>query len=81
MASEKEANSARERYSDLLRKLGAHSIAVDERKRGGEKSFAVIAFFDRKPSKAVPETLEVRSGKRTVEVPLVAEIMKTPSAE
>jgi hypothetical protein len=81
VASEKEANSAREHYSDLLRKLGAHSIAVDERKRDGEKSFAVIAFFDRKPSRDIPESLEVKSGKRTVDVPLVVEVMKMPSAE
>lgn len=81
MASEKEANLAREHHSDFLRKLGAHSIAVDEIKRKGEKGFAVIAFFDRKPTRDVPETLEVRSGKRTMDVPLVVEIMKMPSAE
>lgn len=73
MASEREANLARDRYSDFLRGLGAHAIAVDEVKRGGEKTFAVIAFFEHKPSGA-PRTLEVRSGKRTTAVPLVVRV-------
>ena len=70
MASEKEANAAREQYSDFLRELGAHGIAVDEVKRGGEKTFAVIAYCDEKPTGAVPKQLEIKRGKRTVEVPL-----------
>lgn len=81
MASEKEANLAREQHSDLLRKLGAHSIGVDEIKRKGEKGFAVIAFFEHQPSKKVPETLEVKGGAQTLAVPLVVEIMKMPSPE
>ena len=81
MASEKEANRAREQHSDFLRQLGAHSIAVDEIKSRGEKSFAVVAFFARKPAEPLPETLEVTSGKRKLAVPLVAQIMKMPSPE
>lgn len=81
MATEKEANLAREHHSDFLRQLGAHSIGVDEIKRKGEKGFAVIAFFNKKPTKPIPETLEVKSGKRTLDVPLVAQIMKMPSPE
>jgi hypothetical protein len=81
MASEKEANLARAKHSDFLRRLGAHSIGVNEFKRKGEKGFAVIAYFARKPAKAVPQTLEVKTGKRTISIPLVVQIMKMPSAE
>jgi hypothetical protein len=81
MASEKEANLARAEHSDFLRRLGAHSIGVNEFKLDGEKGFAVIAFFERKPAKAVPQTLEVQSGSRTLNVPLVVQIMRMPSAE
>jgi hypothetical protein len=81
MASEKEANLARAQHSDFIRGLGAHSIGVDECKHQGESGFAVIAFFDRKPSKKIPPTLKVKSGKRTLDVPLEVEIMKMPSAE
>jgi len=70
MATEREANLAREQYSDFLRELGAHAIAVDEVKQKGEETFAVIASFEKKPEKA-PKTLEVRRGRRTVNVPLV----------
>lgn len=75
MASEREANLGREQYSDFLRELGAHAIAVDEVSRKGEKTFAVVAYFEKKPQDA-PPTLKVRSGKRTVEVPLAARVME-----
>ena len=78
MASEKEANLARAEHSDFLRKLGAHSISVDESR---SKGFFVIAFFERKPAKEIPQTLSVKSGKRTLNVPLVVELMKMPSPE
>lgn len=81
MASEKEANRARDEHSDFLRRLGAHSIAVDEIKQGRQKSFAVVAFFAHKPAVPIPETLEVTSGRRKLAVPLVAQIMKMPSPE
>lgn len=73
MTSEKEANLAREQYSDFLRGLGAHAIAVDEVKRKGQKTFAVVAFFTQQPED-VPGTLEVKRGKTTLAVPLVARI-------
>lgn len=70
MASEKEANAAREQHSDFLRQLGAHAIAVDEVRRGGEKTFAVVAYFDHDPAAPVPKQLEIKRGKSTVSVPL-----------
>jgi hypothetical protein len=73
MASEKEADLAREQHSDFLLELGAHGITIDEVKRKGEKSFAVVAFFEQKPDE-VPDTLRVQIGKKTFEVPLIARI-------
>ncbi|MCM3872922.1 MAG: hypothetical protein ND895_19755 [Pyrinomonadaceae bacterium] len=73
MASEKEADLAREQHSDFLTDLGAHGVTIDEVKRKGEKSFAVVAFFEQKPDE-VPDTLKIQSGKRTLEVPLVARV-------
>lgn len=73
MASEREANLAREQYSAFLRGLGAHAIMVDQVKGKGDKTFSVIALFQKKPDR-VPATLEVKSGKRTVQVPLVARV-------
>lgn len=73
MATEKQANLARERYSNSLHGMGAHAIAVDEIKRKGEKTFAVVAFFEHKPDN-IPQTLQVRTRKRTLEVPLVARV-------
>jgi len=76
MANLEEANQARNQHSDLLRKLGAHAIAVDEIKRSGRSTFAVIAFFEKEPTKDLPQSLEVKSGKQTVQVPLVARVVE-----
>ena len=73
MASEKEADLAREQNSDFLAGLGAHGVTIDEVKRKGERSFVVIALFEQKPDE-VPDTLEVQIGKRTLQVPLVARV-------
>jgi hypothetical protein len=75
MTTEREANLARTQHADFLRQLGAHAIAVDEVKRKGDTDFAVIAFFEAKPDD-VPRTLEVKSGKKTLEVPLVARVQE-----
>lgn len=81
MATEKEANLGREQFSDYLRKLGAHSIAVDVLKGTRGKSFAIVAYFDKRHAQAVPQTLKVKIGSRTLDVPLVIGIMKRPSPE
>lgn len=81
MASEREANRARDEHSDFLRRLGAHSVAVYEIEARGHKGFAVIAFFARKPEGPLPESLEITSGKRKLAVPLVAQVMKPPAPE
>lgn len=73
MASEKEADQAREQHSDYLRDLGAHGITIDEVRHKGEKSFAVVAMFEKKPAD-MPDELNVTSGKKTLKVPLVARV-------
>ena len=80
MASEMEANAARDQHSEFLRRLGSHAIAVDEVSVKGEKTFAVVAHFAEKPPN-VPRSLEIRSGTRTLEVPLVARVTKKFRAE
>lgn len=80
MANEKEANLAREQHADFLHQLGAHGVTIDELNTGGEKTFAVIALFDQKPDE-MPETLEVKRGKKTLTVPLVARIAEKFKAE
>jgi hypothetical protein len=70
MASLEDAELARRQCSDYLRELGAHAIAVDELKQRGGESFSVVAYFDKKPSQPVPKFLEVKSGKKTLKVPL-----------
>ena len=73
MANEEEANLAREQHADFLRDLGAHGITIDEVKHSGKQTFAVVAMFDRAP-KEIPNTLQLRRGKKTLDVPLVARV-------
>lgn len=75
MANEKEANLAREQFSDYLRDLGAHGLTVDEIKRKGQKSFALIAYFE-EPPETLPKQLEIKKGKGICEVPLIARVME-----
>jgi hypothetical protein len=81
MASEKEANRARAEHSEFLKNLGAHSIGIEEIKLKGAKGFAVVAFFDRKPEKGIPQSLNIKIGNRRLAVPLIAALMKMPSIE
>ena len=78
MATEKEANKAREKHSDYLRKLGAHAILVDKVKRGKKDSFGVIAFCEEKPSGPVPDELEIESDGEKKKIPFAVRV--TPMA-
>jgi hypothetical protein len=73
MASENQANLAREKHSDFLQNLGAHSIGVDEIEKGGKKSFVVVAYTQENPDK-FPNELEIKSGNSTLKVPLIAKL-------
>ena len=63
----------RPRNAERLRTLGAHAIAVDEVTHRGKRTFGIIAYFEREPER-LPETLEVKCGKKSVRVPLVAKV-------
>ena len=86
MATEKEANRAREKHSDYLTSLGAHAILVDKMRRGrggkgkdeSDEDFCVIAFVKQKPSEPVPKELEIESGGKKKKIPLALKI--TPMA-
>ena len=78
MATEKEANKARDKHSDYLRELGAHAILVDKIKRGKQDTFGVIAFCEAQPSGDVPKELEIESGGEKKKVPFAVRI--TPMA-
>jgi hypothetical protein len=78
MATEKEANKARDEHSDFLRGLGAHAILVDKVKRGKEDTFGVIAFCEQPPSGPVPKELEIESGGEKKKVPFAVRV--TPMA-
>src|SRR5262249_27104531 len=75
MATEREAELAREQHADDLRRLGAHAIAVDEVGQPGDKDYAVMAYFENNPT-GIPSTLEVKSGKKKLTVPLVARVQQ-----
>ena len=74
MATEKEANLAREQHSKTLLQLGAHSIGVDEFDDAGQKTFGVVAFMHKKPDN-LPTHLSVKSGNQTFTVPLIAKVI------
>jgi hypothetical protein len=78
MATEAEAHRAREQHSDYLKDSGAHAIAVDKIRRGGEDTFGVIAFYEKEPHVPLPDSLEIEQDGKSQSVPLVT--MITPRA-
>lgn len=58
MISEQDANLARDKYSEELRKLGAHAILVDKIKVKGANTFAVIVYVE-KNAGTIPRNLSV----------------------
>ena len=77
MATEAEAHQAREQHSDYLKDSGAHAIAVDKIKRGGQDAFGVIAFFEKEPH-GLPDSLEIEQDGKKKRVTLAT--MITPRA-
>jgi hypothetical protein len=69
MYGEKEADLAREQYSERLRKRGAHSIGTTLIRVGKQKRYAVEAEFAKEPPK-LPPSLKIKKGRTEVEVPL-----------
>jgi hypothetical protein len=65
----KQAEAAREQFSDELAKLGAHAIGVEKADAG----WAVVAYVE--PAKAfdAPVMLAAKHGGREVKVPLVVQ--------
>jgi hypothetical protein len=72
MSKEKAAELARKQHSEFLRRQGAHAISVEEVPVSGQKQFAVVAMFEKKPKKKLPSSLKVRTSAGPEEVPLVA---------
>lgn len=73
MATEKQANIARNTHKDLLDTLGAHSIGVGTVTKKGKKTFAVVAYTDSKDAK-MPEHLEITDKGKSLKVPLVVQV-------
>lgn len=71
MATLKNAERARDLHSERLRSMGAHAIAVEPVRRRHKRTFAVIAYFERKPA-SVPKVIAIRAGTKVVDVELVA---------
>jgi phosphatidylserine/phosphatidylglycerophosphate/cardiolipin synthase-like enzyme len=76
MATLKDAERARAESAEQLRELGAHAISVEEgnddqptEETAAKPSYVVVAYFDQEPP-AMPNDLEVGSGKKARKVPL-----------
>ena len=71
MATEKQARAAREAIADQLFELGAHAVAVDLIAGQDPHSFGVIAMVPRGLKANLPKTFSLRTGKVSVDIPIV----------
>jgi hypothetical protein len=74
MASEKQANKARELHSDLLVKQGAHAIGVAQGQQYGRRGFVVVAHVAPGKSHKIPEKLKGDLDGKPFEVDVVTEV-------
>jgi hypothetical protein len=74
MASEKQANKARELYSDLLVKRGAHAIGVADGQPYGKCGFVVVVHVAPHTSPKIPDKLKCDLDGKSFEVDVVTEI-------
>ncbi len=72
MSKEKQAELARKKHSEFLRRQGAHAISVEEVPINGHKQFAVVAMFEDGPKTKLPSSLKVKTRGGQVRVPLLA---------
>lgn len=79
MATLKQANQAREQYSEYLEKNGAHGIAVEKIDHNGKQTFGLIAFCE-SAGEELPQTLEIEDESGTKKVVPVQTVI-TPMAE
>ena len=70
MATQKQAQLAKDKHLNFLDKLGAHAVLIDKVEIDGKKTFAVLAYSDKK-LKYVPQKLQIQSGKQILDIPLV----------
>ena len=73
MATEKQANKARDEHAQMLKDMGAHAITIGEIDSDGKNSFAVIAMLDKEVAE-LPKSLEIKVGKKAYSVPLVGKV-------
>ena len=74
MASEKQANKARELYSNFLVKRGAHAIGVANGQRYGKQGFVIVAHVPPHTSHKIPSKLKGELDGKLVEVDVVMEV-------
>ncbi len=73
MASEKQANKARELHSDLLVKRGAHAVGVAEGEIYGKSGFVVVAHVAPNSRQKMPDKLKGDLNGKPFEVDVVTE--------
>jgi hypothetical protein len=71
MASEKQANKARELHSDFLVKRGAHAIGVADGQAYGKQGFVVVAHVDPATKAKIPDKLKGELDGKPFEVDVV----------
>jgi hypothetical protein len=71
VATEEQANKARDMHSDLLVERGAHAIGVESGRSHGKSGFVVVAHVAPDETHDIPSTLTARIAGKTVEVPVV----------
>lgn len=71
MATEEEANHARELHSDLLAKRGAHAVGVAEGRDYGKPGFVLVAYVDPRGDHDIPKSIETKRAGKSFQIDVV----------
>lgn len=72
MATERQANKARDLHADFLVRHGAHAISVEPGDAHGKSGFVVVAHVAAAGKHSIPRTLSGKLAGKTFEVPVIA---------
>lgn len=78
MATQKQANMARQKHLKLLVSKGVHSIGVNVVEKGSKK-YEVIAMSEKEIN--LPKELTIKAGDKKIIVPLKVQLTKKLKAE
>jgi len=74
VATEKQANKAREVHSDALAERGAHAVGIASGRPYGKRGFVVVAYVNAGEAHDIPDKVTTKTGDGEISVAVVKKV-------